>query len=365
MLKGRRVGSDEVYVERQASSQHSAAAEAARLTRQEQGAPTNGGFPEPPPGGVVRVVRAEHDACGATTRVRLPAYVPPVAVRRVVCQSCAEAYEAPSVEEVELLGSEPQPAPSKRRALLRAPVPGAGTPAPPDGRRRLPALPSLPSPPPLSSWLRDPRSKGWRYLSIPVAAVAVVAALAALQGSDQKDLPFAGDVPAATQPEPAAAREQPGAAKGGDGSASFVRESSFSLALPAGWQRTSPKGGATFAAASSEGDAEATLWVERDAELSFGEFEGRSLDQLEALAGSARVVDRVTAPTPEGTIVQLAADPPPGSPAYEVTLRAAGPYRYYLSTTVEPDASAAATDGADLIHGSFVPAGANPAGGEG
>ena len=89
-----------------------------------------------------------------------------------------------------------------------------------------------------------------------------------------------------------------------------------------------------------------TLWVERDAGLSFQEFEARSLDQLEALAGSARVVERVAAPTPEGTVVRLAADAPPNSPAYEVTLRAAGPYRYYLATTVQPDASKGAVDGA-------------------
>ena len=36
--------------------------------------------------------------------------------------------------------------------------------------------------------------------------------------------------------------------------------------------------------------------------------------------------------------MRLAADAPPGAPAYEVTLRASGPYRYYLATTVQPDA---------------------------
>ena len=42
-------------------------------------------------------------------------------------------------------------------------------------------------------------------------------------------------------------------------------------------------------------------------------------------------------------------------PTYEVTLRAAGPYRYYLATSVQPDASATAVDGADLIEGTFTP----------
>jgi hypothetical protein len=54
--------------------------------------------------------------------------------------------------------------------------------------------------------------------------------------------------------------------------------------------------------------------------------------------------------------VRLAADAPEGSPAFEVTLRAAGPFRYYLATTVQPDASAADVDAAELIHGSFQPA---------
>ena len=63
------------------------------------------------------------------------------------------------------------------------------------------------------------------------------------------------------------------------------------------------------------------------------------------------------APTPEGTVVVLAADAPAGEPTYEVTLRAAGPYRYYLATSVEPDASAAAVEGAELIAGLVHPRG--------
>jgi hypothetical protein len=66
-------------------------------------------------------------------------------------------------------------------------------------------------------------------------------------------------------------------------------------------------------------------------------------------------VARVAAPTAEGTFVTLAADTPPDQPAYQVTLRVAGPYRYYLATTVEPGAPQAAVSGAELIHNSFVP----------
>lgn len=287
----------------------------------------NGGFPEPPPGGWVRVVRAEHDACGGETRVRLPGHVPTGAVRRVICQSCAQPFEAPVVEEVEVL--EPPPLP-----------------------RSLPALPD---------WLRDPGSRGWRVLSIALGAIAVIVALMAIRGSDEPGTPFdsAGGVPGAAGGAGARAAGKAAGAGGDAGhSADLVRESSFSLALPPGWQRTGASGGATFAAAAPGGEADATLWVERDPKLDVPSFEARSLDQLRSLAGSAHVVERVAAPTAEGTVARLAADAPEGSPSYEVTLRSSGPYRYYLSTTVQPDASRQAVDGAALIHGSFVPSGA-------
>ena len=221
----------------------------------------------------------------------------------------------------------------------------------------LPKRPGLPKPPNMPAWLRDPNSRAWRLATIPVAATAVIAGLLLIQGggSEETNTPFADTIPAATNEAPAAAeRPEGGGAKAG-GSASLVRESSFSMAMPAGWEQAPAPSGATFYAAADEGDADATLWVERDAGLSFSEFEARSLDQLEALAGSAHVVERVAAPTPEGTIVRLAADAPAGTATYEVTLRTAGPYRYYLATTVQPDASPKATDGADLIHGSFQP----------
>ena len=279
--------------------------------------PENGGFPEPPAGGVVRVVRAQHEACGRATRVRLPVHLPAGAVRRVVCQGCARAFETPEVEEVELLD----------------PAKGDGAPV-------------------------EARRPGWHYLSIPVAAVAVIAGLMAIQGGGDEEPPFGAAVPTEVADGQRAGGPAAGGAKEGGGAANLVRESSFSLALPSGWKRTPAQDGATFAAATHAGHADATLWVERDPGLSLIEFEARSLDQLKALAGSARVVERVAAPTPEATILRLAADAPAGSPAYEVTLRSAGPYRYYLATTVEPGASAKATEGAELIHGSFVPSGA-------
>ena len=80
-----------------------------------------------------------------------------------------------------------------------------------------------------------------------------------------------------------------------------------------------PEGGATFAAVARDGGADATLWIERDPALDFATFEARSLDQLRSLAGSAQVVERIAAPTPEGTIVRLAADAPAGEPEFAVT----------------------------------------------
>jgi hypothetical protein len=350
-------------VEREASSQHSAAAGAATLERDAGAGEENGGFPEPPPGAVVRVVQAEHSACGHQTRVRLPVHVPPAAVRRVVCNGCATAFETPGAESVEVLASDPVAVESPAQAPAAAIEPAAAPRRRWPGRRRRrwrrrfarprPTLPKAPS------WLRDPGSRAWRLASIPIAAAAVIGGLLLIQGSGEEDsaTPFASDAPGASAGG-AKGEAKAGKARAG-GNATLVREASFSLALPAGWERTPAADGATFAAAADGGDADATLWVEQDAGLSFSEFEARSLDTLEALAGSARVTERVTAPTPEETIARLAADNPPGAPAYAVTLRAAGPYRYYLATTVQPDASDEAAKGADLIHGSFQPTAAD------
>ena len=140
--------------------------------------------------------------------------------------------------------------------------------------------------------------------------------------------------------------------------AHFITQPGFSLALPPGWEQTPSEGGAAFTAAATDGLADATLWIERAPDLSFAQFEARSLEQLRSLTGNAEVVERIPAPTAEGTVVRLRADTPEGtgvSAPYDVTLRAAGPFRYYLATSVDPGASRQASDGADLVHGSFVP----------
>jgi hypothetical protein len=262
----------------------------------------NGGFPEPPSGDPVRVVRAAHSACGGETRIRLPAYLPPRAVRRAVCERCAESFACEEVVELE------RP-------------------------REFPRLP-------------PPDSSVWRWLGMPLAAAAVVGALLFAQGDKRAPAPVTVGAPGT---------ESSGAASG---AAQFVSEPGFSLALPPGWEQTDPEGGATFTAAATEGTADATLWIERAPDLSFAEFEARSLEQLRSLTGNARVVERVAAPSAAGTVVRLRAEAPEGSGAsapYDVTLRAAGAYRYYLATTIQPGASPATRRGAELVHGSFVP----------
>jgi len=260
----------------------------------------------------VRVVRAAHELCGAETRVRIPDAIPARAVRRVVCERCARPFECEAIE------------------------------AAPDGGGWLPSLPDLGAlRPQWPSWLDSPPGRTWRWLSIPLAIAAVMGGLILIQGSDD-----------ATAPPPTA----DGAVKAGD--ANLVRQPGWSLALPEDWSRTPGPTGSAFHAVSSDATADATLWIERDSELSFSEFVERSLVQLRQLAGSADLVERTGGPTLEKSSALLEANAPEGSGAsapYTVTLRAAGPYRYYLSTSVEPGAPAPVVEDAKLIHTSFVP----------
>jgi hypothetical protein len=307
----------------------------------------NGGFPEPHAGAGVRVVAARHDACGEVTSVRLPQSLSPQTVRHVVCHSCAEAFDNPAVEEI-ALPKLSLPTVSMPRLSL----PNLSLPKPFGQHVSLPKLPRVS--------LAAPADELWRYLSIPLAAVAVIAVLLLIQGSSRQQAGSPADSPADAPAATAAPSHKAGSgtAKAGDGDAHLMRGSTFQVALPRGWQRTTAAAGATFAASAPGAEADATLWVERDPRLDFPSFEARSMEQLRQLAGSAHIVDRVAAPTADASIVHLAADAPPDTPRYEVTLRASGPYRYYLATTVQPGASAATAHGVDLIHGSFLPEGA-------
>ena len=292
----------------------------------------NGGFPLPAPRGPQRLVEAEHAACSGRTRVRLPAALPVRSVRRVVCDHCELLFDAGEVAEV---------SPEEQR------------------RRRLPALamrkPSLSMPSKLDL----------RWLVLPIAALAVFAILSLLNGEDTP----APDAPpaAASKPEatPAQAAEGAKAAKArGNGKAvvpadaQLVSESTFSLALPSGWDRVRPAAGATFAAVSPDGAADATLWVQNDPKLDFAGFEATSLQQLETLAGSAKVAERSVGPTVETSSITLEPKSvPEGAPRYEVVLRNAGDNWYYLATTRQATAAADAVAGVELIQGSFLPLG--------
>ena len=318
----------------------------------------NGGFPLPAAGQPERVVGVRHEACGAETRVRLPRSVPSRAVRRVVCDRCAAPYEAPAdaVSDVGPAGEADGDGAGKRPGVPRL----AGI-----------SLPSLPSPPSLPS-LPASRESLLRWAGIPVAALVVVLVLNAVQGGDEPAPPTRSAASAGADAGSAAGDEaraqvvvdatgRGGAPAKPDANAQIVSESTYTLALPAGWDRVSAQGGATFAAVAPGGEADATLWVEQDPKLDFAAFEARSLDQLEQLAGSAKVVERTTGPSPESTVVRIAADAPSGAPRYEALLRAGpgpDPYWYYLATTVQPDAPAEALEGVEVLQGSLVPEGA-------
>jgi hypothetical protein len=263
----------------------------------------NGGFPEPPAGEPVRVVRCAHAACGDETRIRLPERLPARVVRRVVCAGCGDAYNTDSAEDA-------GPVTAAVAATERRP-----------------------------GWLRRPPGRVWRAITIPIAAAAVIATLLLVRDVT--------DDATTTQPVPPARPT-------GTDEARVVSEPTYTLALPPGWMQVDPPASASFAAEASDGSGEATLWIERDPELGFAAFERRSLARLRDLAGAAEVAEREPGPAAEQTVVRLTAGAP-GERSYEVTLRAAGPYRYFLSTALDPDASPLAREGVTLIQGSFLP----------
>lgn len=138
----------------------------------------------------------------------------------------------------------------------------------------------------------------------------------------------------------------------------FVEEKGFSIALPDTWHRIKPPEGASFAARSEDGLAESTLWVDRDPGLSFDKFTDQSLAGLEQLGDNAEVTSRVEGSSIETSIAELSAEVPvDGGLAgpYRVTLRAAGPYRYYLATSIGAGAPPRLLADAELLSASFRP----------
>jgi hypothetical protein len=142
------------------------------------------------------------------------------------------------------------------------------------------------------------------------------------------------------------------------GGVTLVDERGFTLSLPSDWVRTDAPDGAVFAAQSADGSAQTTLWVERNSNLDFDGFVQQSLGGLDSLGEGARVTDRVDGPTIESSSAELRAEVPlDGNPAgpYRVTLRAAGPYRYYLATSIAADAPPQILADAELLGSSLRP----------
>lgn len=141
--------------------------------------------------------------------------------------------------------------------------------------------------------------------------------------------------------------------------AKTISERGYSLTLPAGWTRSPTPGGALFAAASDDGRAQTTLWAQRKPDLSFDGFVADSLAGLAELGTGARISDRVEGPTLETSSAQLRAEVSLSGRApgpYRVDLRAAGPYRYYLATSIAAGAPPRLLGDAELLGSSLRPA---------
>ncbi len=179
-----------------------------------------------------------------------------------------------------------------------------------------------------------------------LAAIVVGIVLLASGGSDESTQ-SAGDASLAPVEPPSAISQS-----------QLVEERGFSIALPDDWHRTKAPEGASFSARSDDGLGEATLWVDRDPKLTFDEFIDQSLAGLEQLGENATVSDRVDGSSLETSIAELKADVPlDGGLAgpYRVTLRAAGPYRYYLATSIGAGAPPRLLADAELLSASFRP----------
>lgn len=271
------------------------------------------------------MVHAFHPGCGRGCTVRLPAALPAGIVRRVRCEHCSERFE----RDPELDAAPPE--------LREAGGPGRG-------ERLRGGWASLSGSLGAPEWLHGldlSESRAWSWLALPLAAAAVVVAVMLISGSDG---------------EPGGSRAADGSILADPDQARLIERPAFSLALPAGWKRAPRPNGAAFAAVSADGEADATLWISENPDLSFKRFERRSLNQIEAIAGSAEVSSRVDGPTRETSIVEIRGGAPdPSSPDYRVTLRAAGDYFHYLATSIEPGASPKLSGDAEILHTSLLP----------
>ena len=184
---------------------------------------------------------------------------------------------------------------------------------------------------------------------LPAAGIALVAVIAGVF------LLISGGGSETEDPAPAIAPLEPPSAIA---PSQFVQERGFSIALPDTWRRVRAPEGASFAARSEDGLGEATLWVDRDPKLDFDAFVDQSLAGLEQLGDDATVRDRVEGSSLETSIAELEAVVPlDGGLAgpYRVTLRAAGPYRYYLATSIGANAPPRLLADAELLSAGFRP----------
>jgi hypothetical protein len=184
-------------------------------------------------------------------------------------------------------------------------------------------------------------------------AIALTAVLAVLVTAAAVLLLSGGGGGEATSPQ---------AAKGSAGSVTgepvLIDETGFSLSLPAGWERVDPPKGASFAADSADGLAKTTLWAERAPGLGFEAFVAQSMDNLDEIGTNVRISDEVDGPTLTSRITELRAEVPLDgglSAAYHVVLRADGPFRYYLATSLQPGATPQLLADSELLGTSFRP----------
>ena len=311
----------------------------------------------------MRVVAAHHDACGADDPRAAARPVPARAVRRVRCSGCATRPSRPRSGDEVAPWSRERPSPPARpeagpaEGARSAPSPAAGS-APealrPDSRLR-----RDPSALKLAAEARSRRaaagscsaSRSPRWLVIVGADRCCAAATTRRPSSQPISRPVPGRHRPAATSDHGRRRRQGSAAKPAKNT-KLVRELLL-LARPArGLAAHRPAGRRHLRRRRGRRRRRRDAVDRRGPEARLPHLH-RPVAQAssQALAGSAQIVDRVAAPTPEATVVKLAADAPEGQPSYEVTLRVAGPYRYYLATSVQPDASAKAADGADLIAG--------------
>jgi hypothetical protein len=82
------------------------------------------------------------------------------------------------------------------------------------------------------------------------------------------------------------------------------------------------------------------------------------MENLDEIGTHVRISDEVGGPTNAARITELRAEVPLDGgldAAYHVILRASGPYRYYLATSLQPGSSPQLVADAELLGTSFRP----------